>query len=134
MRLFFICALCSILIGCSHPVPSRGIVQTCTSQRCFTRTPATTPIEQKRASFRSGAKKTTVKSKKVAMAARPRVAKPRNETKPVKEKASSRTITEVPSPAQPSVTPDPVLNETTPEIGGETRQPIGQPSETSDPV
>jgi len=68
------------------------------------------------------------------MAARPRVAKPRNETKPVKEKASSRTITEVPSPAQPSVTPDPVLNETTPEIGGETRQPIGQPSETSDPV
>jgi hypothetical protein len=50
----------------------------------------------------------------------------------VKEKASSRTITEVPPPAQPAATPDPVLNETT---RGETRdQPIGQPSETSDPV
>src|SRR5262245_51964170 len=133
MRLFFFCALCSILIGCSHPVPPRGIVQTCTSQGCFTRTAATTPIEPKRAPFRI----TTVKSKKVAMAARPSVAKPRNETKPVKEKASSRTITvpEVLPSAQPSATPDPVLNRTTAAIGGETEdQPIGQPSETSDPV
>src|SRR5262245_349013 len=137
MRLFFFCALCSILIGCSHPVPPRGIVQTCTSQGCFTRTAATTPIEPKRAPFRTGAKITTVKSKKVAIAARPRVAKPRNETKPVKEKASSRPITvpEVPPSAQPSATPHPDLNETTAVIGGETQdQPIGQPSGTSDPV
>src|SRR4029453_1863879 len=89
MRLFFVCALCLILVGCSHP-PARGIVQTCTSQGCFTRTAATTPIEPKRAAFRPRVKITTVKSKKAGMAAnKPAAAKPRNPTKLVKKKANS---------------------------------------------
>ena len=137
MRLFFICALCAVLIGCSRPVPPRGMVQTCTSQGCFTRTAATTPIEPKRAPFRPGAKITTVKSKKVVMAAKSAAAKPRNQTKPVKGKANSRTITEpeVPPSAQPSATPDPVPKNATTTIGGKTDGPrTGQPSETSDPV
>jgi hypothetical protein len=137
MRLFFICALCAILIGCSRAVPPRGMVQTCTLQGCVTRTAATTPIEPKRAPFRPGAKIRTVKSKKVAMAAKPAAAKPRNQIKPVKEKANSRTVTEpeVPPSAQPSATPDPVPKNETTTIGGETEGPAtGQPSETSDPV
>jgi hypothetical protein len=161
MRLFFICALCAILIGCSRAVPSRGMVQTCTSQGCFTRTAATTPTEPKGAPFRPGAKIRTVKPKKVAMAAKPAAAKPRNQTK---EKANSRTITEpeVPPSTQPSAPPDlvpknapttiggkrdgprtdqpfetsdPVLDETMAAIGGKTERPaIGQPPETFDPV
>jgi hypothetical protein len=137
MRLFFIWALCAILIGCSRAVPPRGMVQTCTLQGCVTRTAATTPIEPKRAPFRPGAKIRTVKSKKVAMAAKPAAAKPRNQIKPVKEKANSRTVTEpeVPPSAQPSATPDPVPKNETTTIGGETEGPAtGQPSETSDPV
>jgi hypothetical protein len=137
MRLFFICALCAILIGCSRPVPPRGMVQTCTLQGCVTRTAATTPIEPKRAPFRPGAKIRTVKSKKVAMAAKPAAAKPRNQIKPVKEKANSRTVTkpEVPPSAQPSATPDPVPKNETTTMGGKTDGPrTGQPSETSDPV
>jgi hypothetical protein len=136
MRLFFICALCSILVGCSHPVPPRGIVQTCTSQGCFTRTAATTPIEPKRAAFRPRVKITTVKSKKAGTAAKPATAKPRNPTKPVKEKANSRTIPEpeVPPAAQPSSTPDPVPNNAPTTIGGKADGPkTGQPSMTSDP-
>jgi hypothetical protein len=137
MRLFFVCALCLILVGCSHP-PARGIVQTCTSQGCFTRTAATTPIEPKRAAFRPRVKITTVKSKKAGMAAnKPAAAKPRNPTKLVKEKANSRTIPEpeVPPAAQPSATPDPVPNNATTTIGGKTDGPkTGQPSKTSDPV
>jgi hypothetical protein len=137
MRLFFIWALCAILIGCGRAVPPRGMVQTCTLQGCVTRTAATTPIEPKRAPFRPGAKIRTVKSKKVAMAAKPAAAKPRNQIKPVKEKANSRTVTEpeVPPSAQPSATPDPVPKNETTTIGGETEGPAtGQPSETSDPV
>jgi hypothetical protein len=137
MRLFFIWALCAILIGCSRAVPPRGMVQTCTLQGCVTRTAATTPIEPKRAPFRPGAKIRTVKSKKVAMAAKPAAAKPRNQIKPVKEKANSRTVTEpeVQPSAQPSATPDPVPKNETTTIGGETEGPAtGQPSETSDPV
>jgi hypothetical protein len=42
---------------------------------------------------------------------------------------------EVPPPAQPSATPDPVQKSTTTTIGGRTEGPvIGQPSETPDPV
>jgi hypothetical protein len=113
------------------------MIQTCTSQGCFTRTAATTPIEPKRASFRPGAKIRTVKSKKVAMAAKPTAAKPRNQIKPVKEKANSRTITEpeIPPSAQPSATPDPVPKSATTTIEGKTDGPrTGHPSETSDPV
>jgi hypothetical protein len=79
---------------------------------------------------------TTVKPKKVATAAKPTAAKPRNETEPVEEKANYRTITEpeVPPSTQPLATPDPVPKELT-TIGGRTEGPApGQPAETSDPV
>jgi hypothetical protein len=109
-------------------------VQTCTSQGCFSRTTATTRIEPKRAPFRP---EPAVKSKKVAIAAKPTVGKPRNEPGPVEEKANSGTITEpeaTPS-AQPSATPDPAPKKATTTIGGKTEGPAtGQPSETSEPV
>ena len=133
MRTLVIGALSATLIGCSCPVPQQGVVETCTSQSCFSRAAATTPIEPKRAPFRPEPKITTVKSKKVAMAAKPTVAKPRNETEPVEEKANSRTITEpeVTPSAQPSATPNPVPRNAT----RKTDSPAtGQPSETSDPV
>jgi hypothetical protein len=71
------------------------------------------------------------------MAAKPAAAKPRNQIKPVKEKANSRTITEpeIPPSAQPSATPDPVPKSATTTIEGKTDGPrTGHPSETSDPV
>jgi hypothetical protein len=111
MRPFLIGALCAALIGCSCPLPPRGVVQTCTSQGCFTRTAATTPIEPKRAPFKSEP------ARKGAMTAKPTAAKPRNETEPVEEKANSRTTKE------PATT------------GGKTEGPASdQPSEASDPV
>ena len=158
MRPFLIGALCATLIGCSCPLPPRGVVQTCTSQGCFTRTAAsriddliqipkihdvadapredssTTPIEPKRAPFRP---EPAVKPKKVAIAAKPTAARPQNEAGPVEGKPNSRTImeSEVPPSAQPSATPDPAPKKATTTIGGKTEGPVtGQPSETSDPV
>jgi hypothetical protein len=158
MRPFLIGALCATLIGCSCPLPPRGVVQTCTSQGCFTRTAAsriddliqipkihdvadapredssTTPIEPKRAPFRP---EPAVKPKKVAIAAKPTAARPQNEAGPVEGKPNSRTImeSEVPPSAQPSATPDPAPKKATTTIGGKTEGPAtGQPSETSDPV
>ena len=135
MRTFFIGALCTTLIGCSCPVPQLEVVETCASQDCFSRTAATAPIEQQ--PFRPELKITTVKSKKVATAAKQTGAKPRNETEPVREKADSRTVTEpeVMSSAQPLATPNPVSGNATTTIGKKTDTPAtGQPSETSDPV
>ena len=43
MRTLLVGALCATLIGCSSP--PRGMVERCTSQACFSRTAATTPIE-----------------------------------------------------------------------------------------
>ena len=136
MRTLLIGALCATLIGCSCPVSQRG-VETCTLQGCISRTAATTPIELKRAPFRPVPKITTVKSNKVAMAAKPTAGKPRSETEPVEEKASSRTITEleVTGSAQPSATPTPVPKNATTTIGKKTESPAtDQSSETSDPV
>ena len=116
------------------PLPPRGVVQTCTSQGCFARTAATTPIEPKRAPFRP---EPAVKAKKVAIAAKPIVARPQNEAGPVEGKPNSRTImeSEVPPSAQPSAAPDPAPKKATTTIGGKTEGPAtGQPSETSDPV
>ena len=138
MRPLHIGALCATLIGCSCPIPQRVVVETCTTQSCFSRTATATPIEPKQAPFNPGAKITTLKSKKVAMAAKPKAAaKPRNETEPVDEKANSQTVTgpEAPPPVQPSVTPDPVLKKAATTIGGKAEGPESdQPSETSDPV
>ena len=137
MRTLFIGALCATLIGCGCPVPQRGVVETCASQGCFSRTAATTPIEQKRPPFRPEPKITTVTSKKVATAAKPTDAKARNETEPLREKANSRTMTEpeVMSSAQPLATPNPVSGNATTTIGRKTDSPAtGQPSETSDTV
>jgi hypothetical protein len=133
MRPFLIGALCAALIGCC-PLPPRGVVQTCTSQGCFSRTAATTSIEPKRARFRP---EPAAKSKKVVIAAKPAAAKPRNEAGPVGEKVDSRTImeSEAPPSAQPSATPAPAPNKAPTTIGGKTEGPTtGQPSETSDPV
>ena len=113
-----------------------GVVETCASQDCISRTAATTPIEQKRPPFRPEPKITTVKSKKFATAAKPTDAK-RSETEPLREKAGSRTMTEpeVMSSAQPLATPNPVSGNATTTIGKKTDSPAtGQPSETSDPV
>jgi hypothetical protein len=137
MRTLFIGALCATLIGCSCPVPQRGVVETCASQGCFSRTAATTPIEQKRAPFRPEPKITTAKSKKVATAAKAADAKPRNETEPVRDRADSRTMTEpeVTSSAQSLATSNPVSGNAATTIGRKTDSPAtGQPSETSDPV
>lgn len=132
MRKLLIGALSATLIGCSCPLPPQGVVQTCTSQGCFSRTAATTPIEPTRAPFRLAP---AVKSEKVTMAAKPTATKPRNETEPVEEKANSRTIMEVPPSAQPAATPAPVPKNATTTIGGKTEGPrTGQPSETSEPV
>jgi hypothetical protein len=71
------------------------------------------------------------------MAAKPTAGKPRSETEPVEEKASSRTITEleVTGSAQPSATPTPVPKNATTTIGKKTESPAtDQSSETSDPV
>ena len=78
---------------------------------------------------------TTVKPKKVAMAAKPTAAKPRNETEPLEEKANSRiTETEVPPSTQPLATPDPVPKEPT-TIGAKMEGPASdQPAETPGPV
>ena len=160
MRTLLIGALCAILIGCSCPVPPRGVVETCTSRGCLPKTAATIPIEPKRVSF----KPEPTKPKTAAIAAKPTAAKPRNETGPAEEKANSRTTmeSEVPPSTQPSATPDPVPKKATttiggkrrvqhlvspqrhpilfrkrqrPQTGGKRRAPAsGQPSETSDPV
>ena len=92
---------------------------------------------QHRANTTTAINITTVKPKKAAMAAKPTAAKPRSETKPVEEKANSRTITEpkVPSSTQLLATPDPVPKKETTAIGGKAEGPAtGRPSETSDPV
>jgi len=134
MRSFLVGALCAVLIGCGCPLPPRGVVQTCTSQGCFTRTAATTPIGPKRAPFRP---EPAMKAKKVAIAEKPAAARPPNEAGPVEKKENSRTImeSEVPPPAQFSATPDPAPRSATTTIGGKTEGPAtGQPSETPDPV
>jgi hypothetical protein len=130
MRTLLIGALCATLIGCACPVPQSRVVQTCTSQGCFSRIAATTPIELiEREPFRPASKITTVKPKKAAIAAKPTAAKPRNETELVEEKANSRTITEPESPAA-----DPGAKNATTAIGrGKTEDPASdQPSETSE--
>jgi hypothetical protein len=155
MKTLLIGTLSATLIGCSCPLPPQGVVQTCTSQGCFSSTAATTPIEPKRAPFRP---EPVVKSRKVAMAVKPTPAKPRNKTEPVEEKANSRTIMGILPSAQPAATPAPVPKNATTTIGGKTEGPrtaetseppnkattaiggktedptTGQPSETSDPV
>ena len=132
MRTLFICALCAILIGCSSP--PRRMVERCTSQGCFVRTAATTPIESKRTAFRPESTKTAAKSKRFATSAKPTPAKPRNEDGPVEEKAKSGIMEpDVPPSAQPSPTPDRVLDKAT--TGGKTEIPkSGQPPEPPDPV
>jgi hypothetical protein len=133
MRTLLIGALCAILIGCSCPVPPRGVVETCTSRGCLPKTAATIPIEPKRASF----KPEPTKPKTAAISTKPTAAKPRNETGPAEGQANSRTTmeSEVPPSTQPSATPDPVPKKATTTIGGKTEGPAsGQPSETSDPV
>ena len=128
MRPFLIGALCVTLSGHSCPLPPRGVVQTCTSQGCFTRTAATTPIEPKRAPFRP---EPAVKAKKVAIAAKPTAARPQNEAGPVEGKPNSRTImeSEAPPSAQPSATPDPAPKKATTTIGGKTEgpEPVSRP-------
>lgn len=153
MRPFLIGAACAALIGCSCPLPPRGVVQTCTSQGCFLRTAATTPIEPKRAPFRP---EPATKAKKVAITSKTAAARPPNEAGHMEEKANSRTSTEsealppaqssaIPDPAlknptspalgEPSKTSEPVPNKTTTAIGSKTEGPAtGQPSETPDPV
>lgn len=132
MRTLFIGALCTTLIGCSCPVPQRGVVETCASQGCFSRTAATPPIEPKRAPFRP---EPVVKSEKIAVVAKPTVAKPGNKTKRGEEKTNSRTIMGIPPSAQPSATPAPVPKNATTTIGGKTDSPAtGQPSETPELV
>src|SRR5262245_5275415 len=106
MRTLLIGALCATLIGCACPVPQQRVVETCTSQGCFSRIAATTPIElTEREPFRPAPKITMVKPKKAAIAAKPTAAKPPNETDAAdqEEKANSRTITEpaTPPPSQP---------------------------------
>ena len=84
-----------------------------------------------------GHQKNAVKPKKVAIAAKPTAAKPRNETEPVEEKANSWTITkpEVPPSTQPLATPGPVPKKERTTIGGKTEGPAtNQPAETSGPV
>jgi hypothetical protein len=133
MRPFLIGALCAGLIGCC-PLPPRGVVQTCTSQGCVTRTAATTLIEPKRAPFRP---QPATKAKKVAIVTKPAVARPPDEAGPVQEKAASRTIKEPEAtpPAQPSATPNPVPEKATTAKGETTENPAtGQSSDTSEPV
>jgi hypothetical protein len=137
MRTLFIGALCATLIGCSCPVARQGVVETCASQGCFSRTAATAPIEQKLPPFRPEPKITRITTKKAAKAAKPTGAKPRNETEPLREKADSRTMTERQgmSSAQPLATPNPVSGNAMTTIGRKTEDPAaGQPSETSDPI
>jgi hypothetical protein len=133
MRLFLIGTLCAALIGCSCPLPPRGVVQTCTSQGCFIRTAATTPIEPKRQPSRP---EPAMKAKKVAIAVKPATARPSTEATPVEEKTNSQTTkeSEVP-PAPSSATPEPAPKSATTTIGGMTEGPAtSQPSETSEPV
>ena len=90
-----------------------------------------------RANTTTAIKITTVKPKKVAMAAKPTAAKPRNETEPVEEKANSRNITEpeVPPSTQPLATPGPVPKKEPTTIGGKTEGPASDhPAEMSNPV
>ena len=134
MRPFLIGAACAALIGCSCPLPPRGVVQTCTSEGCFLRTAATTPIEPKRAPFRP---EPAVKAKKIAIASKPAAARPPDEVGHMEEKAKSRTSMEsqVQPPAQSSAIPDPVPKIATTTNGGKTAGPAtGQPAETSEPV
>ena len=137
MRTLLIGALCAILIGCSCPVPPRGVVETCTSPGCYSRTAANTPTEPKRVSFKPEPPTVTVKPKKAAISTKPTAAKPQNETGPVEGQANSRTTVEsaVPPSTQLSATPDPVPKNATTTIGGKTERPASdQPSERSDPV
>ena len=137
MRTLLIGALCAILIGCSCPVPPRGVVETCTSRGCYSRTANTIPIEPKRVSFKPEPTTMTVKPKKAAILEKTIAAKPQNETRPVEGQANSRTNveSEVPPSKQPSAAPDPVPKKATTTIGGKTEGPASdQPSERSDPV
>jgi hypothetical protein len=137
MRTLLIGALCAILIGCSCPVPPRGVVETCTSRGCYSRTAATNPTEPKRVSFKPEPTTMTVKPEKAAISTKPIAAKPQNETGPVEGQANPRTTVEsaVPPFTQPSATPDPVPKKATTTIGGKTERPASdQPSERSDPV
>jgi hypothetical protein len=134
MRPFLIGPLCVALIGCSCPLPPQGAVQTCTSQGCFVRTAATTPIERKRAPFRP---EPAMKAKKIATASKPPAARPPSEAGHMEEKANSRTSmeSEFLPPAQSSAPPDPVPKSETTTVGGKTAGPaLGEPSETSEPV
>ena len=124
MRTLLIGSLCAILIGCSCPVPPRGVVETCTSRGCYSRTATTIPIEPKRVSFKPEPTK-------------PIAAKPQNETGPVEGQANSRTKveSEVPPSTQPSATPDLVPKKATTTIGRKAEGAASdQPSETSDLV
>jgi hypothetical protein len=134
MRPFLIGAACVALIGCSCPLPSRGVVQPCTSQGCFLRTAATTPIEPKRAPV---SPEPAMKPKKVAIGSKTAAARPPNEAGHMEEKANSRPSieSEVRPPAQSSAIPDPAPKSATTTIGGKTAGPaLGEPSETSELV
>jgi hypothetical protein len=137
MRTLLIGALCAILIGCSCPVPPRGVVETCTSPGCNSRTAANTPTEPKRVSFKPEPPTMTVKLKKASISTKPTAAKPENETGPVEGQANSRTTVEsaFPPSTQLSATPDPVPKNATTTIGGKTERPASdQSSERSGPV
>jgi hypothetical protein len=146
MRALFIGALCTALVGCSSPMPSRGNKERGPPQSFFSRTAATAATESKRTAFRPKVtkklgkpKKMTGPSKKrVAIPTKPTAAKPAIEGEPVEDKAKSGVMEPgLPPSAQPSPTPDRVLDQDkqTTAVGGKPENPeSAQPSEPSDPV
>src|SRR5262245_14677088 len=120
MRPLFIGALCATLIGCSSPMPRKGMLERDPPQSLFSRTAATTATESKRPAFRPKVTKKVGKSKRttgpykkrVAIPTKPTPAKPASEAGPVEDKAKSGVMERglLPS-AQPSPTPDRVLDQ-----------------------
>src|SRR5262249_28244463 len=110
MRTLVVGSLSVILAGCGCLNSPQAMLEGCTSQACYDKTPAATALEISPAPFtpshttESNPSATRAKPKKIAKTTAPSSAKPPPEAVPVEEKANSPVIMkpETPPSAQPS--------------------------------
>lgn len=117
MRTLLISTLFAILIGCC-PMPPQARSKACTSEGCFHRTAAGSPIEIKPVSFKSSSVTTKVKATTAAETSRPSAAEQGKEVF-----SATASTPEVPASVQPSETADAVLKNAKTTIAAKMENP-----------
>jgi hypothetical protein len=136
MRTILVGTLSVILAGCSCLNSPQAMLEGCTSQVCFDRTAAATPLEITPAPF-TPSPATRAKPKRVAKTTAPLSAKPATDAGTTEEKTNSPVIMkpETPPSDQPSEISRPALKKPRPAIPAKMDiAGSGQAAETADPV